>query len=325
MASRLCGRLPGKDWVPRFVSRHRDQLQTGFLSGFDLSRFAIGVLNKARRVFSSQNPPKGAGQDGNRAWITVIAGICADGSSIPPAIIYQGLGLQDSWLEDWQPESQEVYLTATPTRWTNDEIGLSWLSKNFERSTKEKARQGRDWRLLLIDGHGSHLNIPSIKYALDHRIIPAAYPPHSTHRLQPLDASLFSPLAVYYSQNLNNHLHQTQGLSEVTKHDFLRLFWPAYLRAFTKSNILSGWRRTGLLPFDPEEVLRQISTRLDVRKLHDVADTSSRSAINHLLLECFAGSYIPTEHQRKISSTIHQLSTQVTILTSQISGLREAI
>ncbi|KAF1981061.1 hypothetical protein K402DRAFT_251980, partial [Aulographum hederae CBS 113979] len=128
-----------------------------------------------------------------------------------------------------------------------------------------------------------------------------------------------------YSQNLNNHLHQTQGLSGVTKRDFLRLFWPAYLRAFTKSNILSGWRRTGLLPFDPEEVLRQIPTRLDVRKLHDVADTSSRSAINRLLLECFAGFYISTEHQRKISSTIHQLSTQVTILTSQISGLREAV
>ncbi|KAF1981142.1 hypothetical protein K402DRAFT_441443, partial [Aulographum hederae CBS 113979] len=181
----------------------------------DEKDFAIGVLNKARRVFSSQNPLKGAGQDGNRAWITVIAGICADGSSIPPAIIYHGLGLQDSWLEDWQPESQEVYFTATPTGWANDEVGLSWLSKNFERSTKEKACQGREWRLL-----------------------------------------------------------------------------------------------------------RQIPTRLNVRKLHNVADTSSRSAINRLLLECFARSYIPTEHQRKISSTIHQLSTQVTILTSQISGLR---
>ncbi|KAF1981063.1 hypothetical protein K402DRAFT_343171, partial [Aulographum hederae CBS 113979] len=92
-----------------------NDIQAHNMYNMDEKGFAIGVLNKARRVFSSQNPPKGASQDRNRAWITVIAGICADGSSIPPAIIYQGLGLQDSWLEDWQPESQEIYFTATPT------------------------------------------------------------------------------------------------------------------------------------------------------------------------------------------------------------------
>ncbi|KAF1349519.1 hypothetical protein EJ07DRAFT_139946 [Lizonia empirigonia] len=31
---------------------------------------------------------KGVIQDGNREWITVVAAICADGSALPPAIIY---------------------------------------------------------------------------------------------------------------------------------------------------------------------------------------------------------------------------------------------
>ena len=30
----------------------------------------------------------------------------------------------------------------------------------------------------------------------------AAYPPHTTYHLQPLDASIFAPLAIYYSQEL---------------------------------------------------------------------------------------------------------------------------
>ncbi|KAF1988819.1 DDE-domain-containing protein [Aulographum hederae CBS 113979] len=291
----------------------------------DEKGFLIGVLNKARRVYSSTNKPKGAGQDGNRSWITVIAVICQDGTSLPPSIIYQGMNLQNSWLEDWQPEDQEAWFTATPTGWTNDEVGLSWLTKVFDQSTKKKARNGRDWRLLLIDGHGSHLNIPFIKYALDHKIILAAYPPHSTHRLQPLDVSLFSPLSFYYSQNLNTHLYLTQGLSGITKRDFFRVFWPAYIRAFSERNILSGWRKVGLLPFDPQEVLRQLPKRLDVRKLHGVADSSSRGLINSLLSQAFAGSDITLESRRKISSTIHQLSTQNAILNAEISGLREAI
>ncbi|KAF1981064.1 hypothetical protein K402DRAFT_398882 [Aulographum hederae CBS 113979] len=51
MASGLCGKLAGKDWVPRFVSRHRDQLQTGFLSGFDLSRKKADNAFEYRRFF----------------------------------------------------------------------------------------------------------------------------------------------------------------------------------------------------------------------------------------------------------------------------------
>ncbi|KAF1983901.1 hypothetical protein K402DRAFT_396103, partial [Aulographum hederae CBS 113979] len=144
----------------------------------DEKGFLIGILNKTRRVYSSTNEPKGAGQDGNRSWITVIAAICQDGTSLPPTIIYQGMSLQNSWLEDWQPEDQDAWFTATPTGWTNDEVGLSWLTKVFDRSTKRKARNGRDWRLLLIDGHGSHLNIPFIKYAL------ARYPPQSINFLR---------------------------------------------------------------------------------------------------------------------------------------------
>ena len=36
------------------------------------------------------------------------------------------------------------------------------------------------------------------------KVLVTLYPSHSTHRLQPLDVSLFNPLANYYSQNLND-------------------------------------------------------------------------------------------------------------------------
>jgi hypothetical protein len=61
----------------------------------DEKGFLIGHLQKVRRIFSKalmqQQRLLGTGQDGSREWITVVATICADGSSLPPALIYKAV------------------------------------------------------------------------------------------------------------------------------------------------------------------------------------------------------------------------------------------
>jgi hypothetical protein len=58
----------------------------------DEKGFMLGVMNKQRRIFSKdafeQGRVIGATHDGNREWITVLATVCADGTWIPPALIY---------------------------------------------------------------------------------------------------------------------------------------------------------------------------------------------------------------------------------------------
>jgi hypothetical protein len=76
------------------------------------------------------------------------------------------------------------------------------------------------------------------------------------HRLQPLDISLFAPLAKFYSQGLDEHVRLSEGLTGVTKRDFLGLSWPAWQQASTEANINSGWSKTGLCPFNPSVVLK---------------------------------------------------------------------
>jgi hypothetical protein len=175
----------------------------------DEKGFLIGLLTKSRRIFTkAANSTKKEvrnRQDGSREWITVIGTICADGSSLPPALIYQAVtgNLQDSWLQDFDSTKHAAFFASSPTGWTNDELGYRWLETVFDRFTKQKARQGRDWRLLLVDGHGSHINMRFLDYCRKHSILVAVYPPHTTHRLQPLDVGLFSPLATFYSQELD--------------------------------------------------------------------------------------------------------------------------
>jgi hypothetical protein len=117
------------------------------------------------------------------------------------------------------------------------------------------------WRLLILDGHGSHLTMEFINYCDDNKILLMTYPPHSTHSLQPLDVGIFSPLATGYSKQLEEFLHKSMGLSLITKRDFFRLFWPAWQQALSSRNILSS----RISPLDPEFILQRFSKKKDSR------------------------------------------------------------
>jgi hypothetical protein len=245
----------------------------------DEKGFMIGILQAVKRYFTESELKnkrlKGAGQDGNREWVTVIASICQDLSSLPPAIIYAAAtnNHQDTWYEDLETDEAVAHFITSPNGWTNDDIGYQWLTEIFNRHTKKKARNGRAHRLLFVDGHSSHLNMRFIEFCDANRILLMAYPPHSTHRLQPLDVSMFNPLANFYSQNLDNWMLKSQGICSMSKRHFWSLFKPAFDAAFSEKNIKSAWKKTGLKPLNPEVVLSQSfkRSRTSEAKLYSVS------------------------------------------------------
>jgi hypothetical protein len=177
----------------------------------DEKGFMIGVIGRSKRTFTRAQWEKrevtAALQDGSRTWITTVAAVCADGTALPPGLIYESANctLQSSWVADIKPGVHDVFVASTPSGWTNNDVGLAWLEQVFDRCTKKKARNGRDWRLLILDGHGSHLTEDFLHYCLTHKIYVAVFPPHSTHTLQPLDVVCFGPLSKAYSKKLAEH------------------------------------------------------------------------------------------------------------------------
>lgn len=123
----------------------------------------------------------------------------------------------------------------------------------FDRYTKTKA--GRGYRLLLVDGHCSCVNLSFFDYADKHRIIILVLPPHSTHRLQPLDVGLFSPLSRAYSKEISDYFMKGQGFVSMSKRSFYGFFKRAWDASFTSENIESAWRATGIWPYNPEKTL----------------------------------------------------------------------
>lgn len=305
----------------------------------DEKGFMIGVMGKSKRIFSKATFKRDKKltnlQDGSREWITVIATICADHTWLPPALIYGGQqdSLQDSWLQDLDVKKHNTFFQASPSGWTNDELAFAWMSTIFERYSKPKA--GRDWRLLIVDGHGSHINMQFLQYCQDHRILVAVFPPHATHRLQPLDVSLFSPLATYYTQELDRFITNSAGISRVTKRDFFRLFWPTFSKAFTQSNIASGWRKTGLYPFEPAAVLDTLKSPDSSRP--GTADSSHSSTIS--MSNIRASQRLMKEVRQelprldsttankvnKLTTTFLDVTTQLALLQQENLGLHNAL
>ncbi|KID97311.1 DDE superfamily endonuclease, CENP-B-like protein, partial [Metarhizium majus ARSEF 297] len=335
----------GKDWPYSFVRRNHIELGCTWFDGLDIARkradntsrykayFELirakiekyNILALQHRVFSlnvkKQGKLLGASQDGNRSWITFLACVSQDMTSLPPFLIYQGKPgqVQDSWLTEFDPEHQSAFFTTSETGWTNHELGKEWLIGVFDRFTKAKARNGRDYRLLITDGHSSHVNMDFLEWCEQHRIIVAVFPPHSTHRLQPLDVSLFSPLSTAYSNQLIQWTAKTQGLISLSKREFWNLFWNAFETSFSPENIASGWKRTGLMPFDPEVVLSQIT-----EKEQDDSDTGGDSAeslalqqptardLRRLVDKVVDKSAVDADrNSRKLRSTLESLQSEV--------------
>lgn len=203
----------------------------------------------------------GSSQDGSREFISLLATICADGSALPPALIYQGdsYDLQDTWLEDYDSSSDEAYFAVSKKGWTNEELGLSWLSKLFEPITHKKAGNAR--RLLIMDGHSSHVNMRFINFCDVHGIILGILPPHSTHRLQPLDVGIFSPLSTAYSNQIDHMIQLSHGFSRVTKRNFWSMFRTAWKTALSFENIRSSFAATAIYPLGPEKILKQLKKK----------------------------------------------------------------
>lgn len=128
----------------------------------------------------------------------------------------------------------------------------------FDPQTRERAN-GKP-RVLICDGFGTHKTLEILEFCLENNIILCRLPSHTSHKLQPCDVGPFAPLKTAYRDQVERL--NRGGVDTVGKEHFTYLYKPTRERALTKRNITAGWAATGLFPFNPERVLRDISKPL---------------------------------------------------------------
>lgn len=301
----------------------------------DEKGFAIGVSGRSKRIFDKalyqSKQFRKSLHDGNREWVSILATVCADGSVLPPGVIYPAAGraVQASWVAPIDPKKHDIFFTTSPTGWTNDDLGITWLEQVFERYTARKAR--RRWRLLILDGHGSHITKAFIDYCDAHKILLMIYPPHSTHTLQPLDVVCFAPLAQNYTKELDHHTQKSQGTLGINLSDFFDLFWPAWVTTFTKTLVKTSFSATGIHPPNADVVLDKLKVPTPPQPAtppEQTAITAAPTAPNWLKAKALLRRTVGGEGSTQLGpleQAIHQLHVQFELVQHELNEAKEEL
>jgi hypothetical protein len=111
--------------------------------------------------------------------------------------------------------------------------------------------------MLILDRYSTHVPADFQLKAIENRVQLVYLPTHASHRLQPLDLSVFGPLKTYYSHAIESFgEYSISGPS--SKRRFIRAYLKASSEAFSKENIRSGFFYTGIWPLNGSKVVEEV-------------------------------------------------------------------
>lgn len=268
----------GYDWLRGFMSRHRnlslrlpestslgrstafnknnvDQFfanlkqvltnhQYGPESIYNVDETGLTTVHKPGRIISIKGEKQVAKvTSGERGTlVTVCCAISAIGSFIPPFFIFPRHRVTDAMSKGAPPGSHVV---AHPSGWMTRENFEVFL-KHFIKFSKAS----REHRVLLVlDNHDSHITPNGINLCRQNGITLLTLPPHTSHKLQPLDRTVFGPFKAYYNQVADDFMVNHPG-QPMKIQDIPELVGKAFPKAFTPTNIQKGFSSTGIYPFN---------------------------------------------------------------------------
>ncbi|XP_047127870.1 uncharacterized protein LOC124808740 isoform X1 [Hydra vulgaris] len=157
--------------------------------------------------------------------------VSAVGAYVPPIIIYPRVRMKPSFMDQ---APQEAFGMATKNGWINEELFDIWFD-HFIQFTQPPNYNTPT--LLILDGHSrNNVNILSL---LSHYI----------HKMHPLDISFFKSLNSRYNSIVQSW-HRLHPGRPVIEAEFGNLFSTAYGEAASVSKAESGFRKSGIHPFN---------------------------------------------------------------------------
>ena len=101
--------------------------------------------------------------------------------------------------------------------------------------------------MLILDSHVTHTkNLAATDMAVEAGVAMVSLPPHTTHRLQPLDVAFFGPFGKYCDDALRMWMRGHVG-RPVTTWQVAGILNVAYIKAASIQNAVSGFRKAGRL------------------------------------------------------------------------------
>lgn len=198
-------------------------------------------------------PPKIVGVKGSRQVgaltsgergtnITLTTAVSASGVCIPPMFLFPRKNYKDYFIRGGPPDSVG---TANSSGWMTEDSFLMFM-KHFIKHVKPTKQSPV---LLLLDNHNSHLAISVLNLAKDNGVILLSFPPHCSHRLQPLDVGVYGPFKRYLSSAQDAWMRNNAG-KNITIYDIPSIVNSAYPLAMCPNNIINAFKKSGIFPYN---------------------------------------------------------------------------
>ena len=273
--------VPGKDWFIGFCKRHnlsckkpikRQSIRTErtnpeilreFFQLYENTLNDLNLRNSPEKIFnidetslcsdpsntkvvSERNKPVFRHTHGTgRTNTSILFCIAADGSKLPPFILYKAKNLWDQWMPS--NAYPNTGYTATPHGWMTESSFFLWFKNHFIKFGPKKRPL-----LLIFDGHTSHVSVNLIKLAMEENITLLKLPPHTTHVLQPLDAVPFGCFKKTWDEELTKWQRENYGMA-LSKADLAVMVGKIWAQLPTKL-IHKSFEITGLYPINSNAI-----------------------------------------------------------------------
>ncbi|XP_055897466.1 uncharacterized protein LOC129928222 [Biomphalaria glabrata] len=190
--------------------------------------------------------------------------VSATGNTLPPVFIFPKKQFKNFMLNG-SPEGSLGH--AHPSGWMTSESFLQVIHHfiKYVRPTEIYPV------ILILDNHESHLSYAALELAKRNNIHVITLPPHTSHKLQPLDRTVFGPMKAAFN-NLADSWQIKYARQTLSIYQLVELRGTAFLKASTKQNILSGFKTSGVWPLDKDIFLDEEFLPSDVTDRPMVAD-----------------------------------------------------
>ena len=178
--------------------------------------------------------------------VSVLFCTSAAGTFSKPFVIYPGIRPKYNFDE---VDQDDYDIGHSLNGWISADSFFGWFANLFYKSVVNNVAFPI---LVLMDGHSAHMNLPIAEFCQAHGIILYCLLPHSSHMLQPLDVAVFKTVKSQWNESLEKF--QKKHRMAMKRFNFFQVFDECWKKARSPENAVSGFRKCGLVPFDPEAV-----------------------------------------------------------------------
>ncbi|XP_064075658.1 uncharacterized protein LOC135194277 [Vanessa tameamea] len=211
---------------------------------WNIDETGVSTVLKPNKIVTAKGKRNvGAMTSGERGTnVTVVTAVSALGNAVPAMFLFPRKQFKTHFLIGGPPECIRA---GNASGWVTDEEFYQFM-QHFIKHVKPSMERPV---LLVLDNHSSHLNVKTLTLAKENGVVMLSFPPHCSHKLQPLDVSVFGPFKKYCAAAQDAWLRNNPGKT-LTIYDVPKIVADSLPFAQTSINIVNGFRKTGIFPYN---------------------------------------------------------------------------